>query len=218
MVKLIDHVKNFIFVPKCKCCGKPADKDNLCDKCRREMVKQRLVYEKRKLGKKYEMVTKAYGSYLYKGRARDAVTRAKFTNPARFLNSLLTDISIDIERILLENNIDIIMAVPCHKSKLYRQEYDLPDEMAKRICAFTGYDYSTVVAKTKNTGKQHNLSLNQRKVNLYDAFRVVGDVVGKNILIIDDVITTGITVSTIATELKMAGAKKVYVWVYTYNT
>ncbi len=217
-MKLIDLIKNFIFVPKCKCCGTPADKDNLCDKCRRDMAKQRLTLEKRKLDKKYELVEKAYGSYMYKGRAKDAVIRAKFKNPARFLNSFLADISIDINRILLENNIDIIMSVPCHKSKLYRQEYDLPDEMAKRICAFAGFEYSPVVIKTKNTGKQHNLSLNQRKVNLYDAFRVVGDVAGKHILIIDDVITTGITVSTIAGDLRMAGAKKVYVWVYTYNT
>ena len=211
-------LNNLIFPAKCKCCSKIADGDNLCAECMLKLEEERIPAEKRCIDKKFELVDKVYASYYYNGRAEDAVIYSKFHNPASFLNSLLEDISIDISRVLEENNIDMVMGVPSHKSKLYTQEYDLPREMAKRVsCAFAVPLCSSVV-KTRKTARQHDLPLDKRKVNLINAYTVNGDVTGKNILIIDDVITTGSTVSAVATELKLAGAGKVYAWAYTYNT
>lgn len=211
-------LKNLLFVPKCKCCGKPADKDNLCARCASEIEKQRIPESKRKIDKKFEMVDGTYASYYYKSQARAAVLKSKFKNPAAFLNSVLVDISIDIQNILEQNNIDMIVAVPCHKSKYYTQEYDLPAEIARRIAEFTGTEYSDCVRKVRKTEKQHNLPISNRRVNLVNAFEVTADLTGKNILVIDDVVTTGSTLSAVATELKLAGADKVYAWAYTYNT
>ncbi len=211
-------LNELIFPPKCKCCGRLADSDNLCDKCGKKLAEERIPPEKRRLNKRFELVDKVYASYYYNGRAEDVVKYAKFRNPAAFLNSLLADISIDIGSILEENNIDMVMGVPSHKSKLYTQEFDLPREMAKRISHHFAIPVSDNVTKTKKTARQHDLPLDKRKVNLINAYTVNGDVADKNILIIDDVTTSGSTLSTIATELKLAGAAKVYAWVYTYNT
>ena len=52
---------------------------------------------------------------------------------------------------------------------------------------------------------------------MIDAFEVRFDIKDKSILLIDDVISTGQTVSVIAKELKLAGAKTVVVWAYAYN-
>lgn len=218
MSDLIKKAKRIIFVPKCKCCGKTADRENLCDACRGEMEKGKIPADKIQINKKYEFVNKVYSSYYYKSIAGKAVTRAKFTNPAAFLNSLLTDISIDIQSVLRENNIDMIMSVPYHKSKLYEREYDLPQEMAKRLAKHFSIGYCIPVKKIKKTANQHDLRLKERKINLAGAFEAEEDAAGKNILIVDDVITTGTTVSAVASALKMAGAENVYVWTYTYNT
>ena len=218
MSDFIKTVKDIFFVPKCKCCGRLADKDNLCSICREDMLKYRIPPSEFRIKTVFEMVDKAYAAYYYNGSAEKAVKRAKFRNPAAFLDSLIVDISIDIESILEENNIDMVTSVPYHKSKLYIQEYDLPQEMAKRIGSHFGLDYSVCGIKLRKTRKQHNLSKEKRKTNLAGAFAVNGDVKGKKILLIDDVITTGTTVSTYATELKFAGAEKVFVWAYTYNT
>ncbi len=214
---MADLLKQIFIVPKCKCCFKPADRNNLCDSCRIELAKCRIKNPSLPTNKKIELISESYASYKYENRARDVVTRAKFRNPAPFLASLLDDISIDINHILSQNNIDIIVPVPCHKSKLYTQEYDLSDEMAKRIAKHSGKEYSHCVTKNRKTEKQHNLPRDRRRANLVNAFEVNENLTGKNILIIDDVITTGFTASSIALELKLAGRERVYVWAYTLN-
>ena len=214
---MVEFIRQILFVPKCKRCFKPADSKNLCNNCARELAKCRIPNPQLPLEKKLDFISGTYASYKYEDAARDVIISAKFRNPAAFIASLLDDISIDIKQILAQNNIDMVLPVPSHKSKLYTQEYDLPTEMAKRISRYFGVQFSYCVTKVRKTEKQHNLPRDKRKANLVNAFKVNGDLTGKNILVIDDVITTGFTVSTVATELKLAGREKVYVWCYTLN-
>jgi ComF family protein len=214
---MVEFIRQILFVPKCKRCFKLADSNNLCSNCARELAKCRIPNPHLPLEKKLDFISGTYASYKYEDAARDVIISAKFRNPAAFIASLLDDISIDIKQILAQNNIDIIVPVPSHKSKLYTQEFDLPDEMAKKLAKHIGAEYSYAVKKTRKTEKQHNLARNKRKTNLVNAFEVTENVAGKRILLIDDVITTGITVSTIAADLKLAGRDNVYVWAYTFN-
>ena len=214
---MVEFIRQILFVPKCKRCFKPADSNNLCSNCARELAKCRISNPHLPLEKELDFISGTYASYKYEDAARDVIISAKFRNPAAFIASLLDDISIDIKQILAQNNIDIIVPVPSHKSKLYTQEFDLPDEMAKKLAKHIGAEYSYAVKKTRKTEKQHNLARNKRKTNLVNAFEVTENVAGKRILLIDDVITTGITVSTIAADLKLAGRDNVYVWAYTFN-
>ena len=214
---MVEFIRQILFVPKCKRCFKPADSKNLCSNCASELAKCRIPNPQLPLEKKLDFISGTYASYKYEDAARDVIISAKFRNPAAFIASLLDDISIDIKQILAQNNIDIIVPVPSHKSKLYTQEFALPDEKAKKLAKHIGADYSYAVKKTRKTEKQHNLARNKRKTNLVNAFEVTENVAGKRILLIDDVITTGITVSTIAADLKLAGRDNVYVWAYTFN-
>ena len=214
---MVDILKQIFIVPKCKRCFKPADHYNLCTECEKELKKCRVLSPHLPINKKIPLVDMAYASYKYESAAKDVIKSAKFRNPAAFLASFLDDISIDIKEILAQNNIDMVVPVPSHKSKLYTQEFDLPVEMARRISEYSGVEYSPCIRKIRKTAKQHQISKEERKVNLINAFEVTGDVKGKRLLVIDDVITTGITVSHIATDLKIAGREKVYAWAYTLN-
>ncbi|MBQ8604826.1 MAG: ComF family protein [Oscillospiraceae bacterium] len=218
MSDIKQFLKELVFPSRCKCCGHLADSDNLCTDCAEKLAEERIPPLKRKLDKKTDFVDGLYASYYYSGAGEAVIKYAKFRNPAPYLNSLLADISIDISAVLLENNIDTVLGVPCHKSKLYTQEFDLPREMAQRISDRFDIPLCTGVIKSKKTARQHDLPLHERKVNLINAYDVTEDMTGRNILIIDDVTTSGNTLSALATELKLAGAEKVYAWVYTYNT
>ena len=212
-----NFLKELIFIPKCKSCHKIADKDNLCNDCREKLNKCKVENPSVSLKNSIKECDGAFGSYLYKNTAEEVLKFAKFRNPARFLNSFTADVSVDILKIIEDNNIDVVIPAPSHKSKLYIQTFSLPEEMVKRLAKVGIKTDLKCIVKMRKTEKQHNLSLEKRKVNLLNAFKVVGNAENKNILIIDDVITTGNTISELATELKTAGRGKVYAWRYTIN-
>ncbi len=218
MLEIKEITRQVLFPQKCRCCFKLADKDNLCNSCMAKLIRCKIPSDKQLLKLRPELVDRTYSSYYYTGMGRQAVLNAKYKNPASFLNSFTKDIYYDIDSILSENQIDLIVPSPAYKTKFYSQEYDLPMEMAKKISKEFNIPVSYCIKKIRKTEKQHDLSKEKRKVNLVNAFEVVEDIRDKNILLIDDVLTTGVTVSTIAKELKIAGCKQVIAWAYTYNT
>ena len=64
-----------------------------------------------------------------------------------------------------------------------------------------------------DTKPNFDLSKEEREKNLQNAFEVVDDVQGKNILIVDDIFTTGATISECSKVLKSSGANKIFVLV-----
>jgi len=71
---------------------------------------------------------------------------------------------------------------------------------------------SDSVIRKRNTRTQTGLSREQRQRNVKGAFKFTGkvDLCGKNLLLVDDVLTTGATMSECARTLKSAGADKVW--------
>ncbi len=210
-------IKQLFFIPKCKGCQRLANENNLCTECKNKLLKCRISNPAKPIHLNVKNINSSFASYHYRDVARKIIKYAKFKNPAPFLNSFIDDISIDILQIMKENNIDIIVQSPCHKTKLYKQEISLPDEMVKRLSILGLKTNLSCVKKIRKTAQQHNLSIEKRKINLVNAFEIQDNVKDQNVLIIDDVITTGNTVSEIAKELKLAGRKNVYAWAYTFN-
>jgi len=72
--------------------------------------------------------------------------------------------------------------------------------------------YFNNIIKIRKTIKQQNLGMHEREVNLRGVFKSknVLNVIGRNILILDDVLTTGSTLNEIAIMLKRCGAAKIY--------
>ncbi len=67
--------------------------------------------------------------------------------------------------------------------------------------------------RVKGTKPQKALSKKERIKSLRNSFLVTKPLNGKSIVIVDDVMTTGATVNSLATELKRAGAGSISVWV-----
>lgn len=109
---------------------------------------------------------------------------------------------------------DMIMPVPLHRWRLIMRRYNQSGLMAAALGRAAGKKVlHGGLIRTRATQSQGRLSAGARAQNVHDAFAVRSgvDVRGKNILLIDDVYTTGATVSACARALKREGAAAVNV-------
>ena len=108
---------------------------------------------------------------------------------------------------------DIIIPIPLHKLKETERGYNQSYYIAKGINKSAGIKVSkTAVKRSKYTESQTALNIIEREENIHGAFKVTNKkkVSDKSILIIDDVITTGATISECGRVLLEAGAKKLF--------
>ena len=106
---------------------------------------------------------------------------------------------------------DMLMPVPLHRWKLWKRRYNQAAILAWKLAALTGHDVDvSSLRRIRQTPSQVGLSPEERRRNVAAAFSAARDAVrGKHILLIDDVITTGSTLSACALVLKEAGAREV---------
>ena len=109
-------------------------------------------------------------------------------------------------------DISIITSVPSHRSTVYERGYDQVKALAKNISKLTKIEYIPLLYQTKKSPKQHqSANIAERFSNVsgkYSIFKNV-DVKDKIVLLVDDIKTTGATLSQCARELKLAGAERV---------
>lgn len=109
-------------------------------------------------------------------------------------------------------NSDLLIPVPLHKSRYRERGFNQSEIVAEEIGKITGLSVlKNVLKRKKNTKDQTNLSFQQRAENVRGAFVVTEPelINGKKIILVDDVITTGATLSECARMLKQAGAEKI---------
>jgi ComF family protein len=106
---------------------------------------------------------------------------------------------------------DLVTYVPMHKKELGERGYNQSGIAARKIARVLGVSCSgRALVKLKQTKKQADLSKKARSSNLAGAFSADRHIVqGKNILIIDDIITTGSTINECRNALMAAGAANV---------
>jgi competence protein ComFC len=107
---------------------------------------------------------------------------------------------------------DFLIPVPLHKSRYRERGFNQSDILAEGISKVTGLSVlKNVLKRKKNTKDQTNLSREQRDENVRGAFVVTEPkmINEKKIILVDDVITTGATLSECARVLKQAGAQKI---------
>ena len=106
---------------------------------------------------------------------------------------------------------DIIVPVPTHPSRVRQRGYSqaslIAHELGRRMKVPVGADK---LARVKNAPSQlETESREDRWTNVQGGFRSRSHVDGANILLVDDLVTTGSTDSACAAALKMAGARRV---------
>jgi ComF family protein len=105
----------------------------------------------------------------------------------------------------------ICTAVPMHPAKQRQRGFNQAELIAQQLAKLLQIPYQPLLKKTINTRPQASLSQTAR-LNHYrpDTFRLLQPITQPDILLIDDVITTGATMQTCAQTLLKAGAQRVF--------
>lgn len=106
---------------------------------------------------------------------------------------------------------DIICYVPMTKKSIKKRGFNQCKIIANNIGFYTDISVSNCIKKVKDTREQKTLSKEERNINIKDAFVINNDIdiKGKNVILIDDVMTTGATVNECKNILKKSGANKI---------
>ncbi len=134
----------------------------------------------------------------------------------QFIESIGNDLSKIIIKYYLQIEIKlenpIIIPVPLHKNRLMERCFNQSEVLAKNFCNYFKYEIQKdIVARKLNTKHQADLKKEDRIKNIHNAFYIQNQEVikNRNILIIDDVYTTGSTVLEIAKLLRSYGANEI---------
>ena len=105
----------------------------------------------------------------------------------------------------------IVVPVPLHKRRENWRGFNQAEVLAKLVAKNLDLGVASCLKRIKNTKQQAGLSRQDRLKNVSKVFEVVkGKGCGKNVLVVDDVWTTGSTMRVVVKELKKNGAKEVW--------
>lgn len=117
---------------------------------------------------------------------------------------------------IIWQNYDLITFVPLHLQKLRQRGYNQSQLIAEEIGHWTQLPVHNLVKRLKNTPAQAKISNKNERLNRLNGLfalknKLSADLTGQNIVLIDDVITTGATVNAVCRTLKQAGVKLITV-------
>ena len=209
MIKIFDYILSLIYPPKCVFCGTVIDKSDICEECEKSLpfTKGDSIYQK------FPFVDKCISPLYYKDYVRRAVLRFKFAGCSCYSRRLGGIMSECAENNLDCGSIDMVSCIPLSRKRMHDRGYNQAELLAKEISKKVGVEYLPTLKKIRhNTAQSTIKDSKQRAANVIGAYRVIDaeEVKGKYILLVDDVVTTGSTVSECARILKKSGAKAVY--------
>jgi competence protein ComFC len=153
----------------------------------------------------------AYSACIYDDSLKELVHLFKYKGKT-VLAKIFSKLMIDHIR---ENpelaDVDLVTAVPLHRERLREREFNQSLLIAEGISKEFSLILANTLEKKRRTLYQNELLKTERFKNLIDAFGISpkADIADKNILLIDDIMTTGSTLSECAKTLLTGGAKSV---------
>jgi ComF family protein len=189
--------------PFCHSCGRRLEKSNLTKSICPGCLKKRLHFDRAFSPCRYDGVMKTLiHEFKYKGKDH--------------LGSSLSKLMIEFirEYNLPMDYLDAIVPIPLHKTRLREREFNQAEILSRHVAREFKKDLlSGVLRRHRQTKTQTDLEPGERFLNVQGSFSVASPeaIKGKNLLIVDDVLTTGATSSEAASALKASGAKVVFV-------
>lgn len=208
MKKLLYFILDLIYPPKCVFCRKIIDAEckGICTECNKRLP--RLCGNSRIT--RLEDGISCFSSLRYDSMVRDSFLRYKFYGAVSYAETYSMLLAEGIRDI--ESDFDLITWVPLSRKRKRRRGYDQAELIAEGTSVLLGLDGKRILYKNKETKAQSlTRDRKERKTNIKGAWSLCdgADVKDKRILVVDDIVTTGSTLSECCKVLKEAGALSV---------
>lgn len=206
---VLDCIKEVIYPYEDKCiiCNEYTEEELICDICKKNI---RYCNDYVTIDKE-EMNFTAYPTAYYSGIMAELILRLKYKSDfgaGKVIGNIMAD------KILSEKlDIDYITFVPSSREAYKKRGYNQSEYLSKIISDKIHIPMGSCLCKVKKTKDQIGLSTIERWENVKGSFDVINNdkFNNKNILLIDDVLTTGATVFYCASKIKKSGAKNIYI-------
>ena len=207
-MKVVDWLLDMIYPPRCAFCRRllSGREKGVCRFCRPKLPYVPADGQVQH----FRNVDKCLSPLYYHGSVKDSLHRYKFGGATAYADIY----SEFIVKCIDENQIscDSITWVPLSRRRLRRRGYDQSELLAKLIAKHLGQSPVRLLKKQRDTPPQSKTgSVEKRRANIAGAYACLRPelVQGKQVLLVDDIVTTGATLSEAAWVLKKAGAKEV---------
>ena len=179
----------------CPCCGHVNTQGHFCGAC----LQAKPAFDH------------TQAAFLYIAPMAALIQAAKFARQWSILPPLGKYLAACITN---QEEIDRIIPLPLHRTRLIERGFNQALELARPVAAAHRIPLEIGrLQRVKNTEHQARLSANARWQNMRGAFEYKGDLTGKRVALVDDVMTSGASLNAAAKALKAAGAINVQVWV-----
>ena len=180
--------------PICDICGLPQVRPGLCDRCQQNRPSFKIM--------------RSWA--VFEDPVREALHQLKYRRNVGLGEALATQMSMFVAQ--LGWPVDTMVPIPLGKKRLKERGYNQVAMVVKPLSLHLGIDYRpAALVRARETRSQVGLSATERKQNVVNAFQADKNKVdGRTVLLMDDVSTTGATLSSAADALYASGAKEVY--------
>ena len=201
------YMIDWLYPNVCPCCGKYIDHDaDFCNDCKNNITPY--------TGDSVPHGLDGFAAYCeYDHNIDDAILHFKKDPDGNSYYAFACGIAEALRKNGIIPDIDMIVPIPITKAKMKSRGYNQTELIARELRFLIDKPYENLLMKIRDTKDQKNMLGKDRSENVKDVFAVdprVSDLTGKRLLVIDDVCTTGSTLSEAAKVLKTGGAAKVY--------
>lgn len=203
------QILDWLFPPRCAFCRCVVENGEIhvCGKCLKK-----LPYTNNGGMQRKDFVKECVAPFYYEKDVRKSLLRFKFRNTPGYAAAYAPFIADSI-RHSLQDKWDVLSWVPVSRRRLRQRGYDQAELICRAVAQELDVEAVPLLRKRRHTKAQSATgSAEKRRANIAGAYELLPDanVAGKRILIIDDIITTGATVSECARTLGSAGTDTVY--------
>ncbi len=206
-MQLIDHLLDLLYPPKCVLCGRllPDGCPSVCPRCQGSLPAAQTVLQ---TGKHF---TYCLSPYRYDSPLRESLLRYKFSGKSGYAPAYGRLLAQAIAQ-HYAGQFDFLTWVPVSRKRKRKRGYDQSRLLAIATAKALGDPVISTLVKSRDNPTQSSMtSARQRQSNVQNLYQPCHPerFAGKRILLIDDIITTGATLSECSRVLLQAGAAQV---------